>query len=197
MSGNIYCLYRHTSPSGKAYIGITNDYTRRCTEHQRCDGSSPKFHRAIKKYGWDNFTHEILACDLTEAEAQELEIACIARWNTITEGYNSTRGGQTAPWDCTVGVAKTELHRQRIGDANRLRGHPLELKIKAYMARWNKTREEAEAYYEKKAADPLSTNKYADRGYYSYASVKKTRMKHRQGLIDDGTYRNPNERIGP
>ena len=107
MSGNIYCLYRHTSPSGKAYIGITNDYTRRCDEHQRADGSSPKFHRAIRKYGWDNFTHEILATGMTESEAGELEVACITKWNTWHGGYNSHPGGAIP-----VGpVPRTEQHR--------------------------------------------------------------------------------------
>lgn len=191
MSGNIYCLYRHTSPSGKAYIGITNDYTRRCDEHQRADGSSPKFHRAIRKYGWDNFTHEILATGMTESEASELEIACIAKWNTVADGYNSTSGGTTAPWELVVGIAKTDLHRSRIGEAAIQRGHSVELKIRAYMARWQKTYEEAVQYFYNKEVNGIKRNEYADKPYYGYQSVKKTRMKQRQGLINDGTYRNP------
>lgn len=53
------------------------------------------------------------------------------------------------------------------------------------MARWNKSYEEAAAYYEKKATLPPKAS------YYGYAATKKTRMKQRQGLIDNGTYRDP------
>lgn len=34
MSNNIYLIYKHTSPSGKSYIGLTNNYQRRCREHK-------------------------------------------------------------------------------------------------------------------------------------------------------------------
>lgn len=60
---NNYCVYKHTSPSGKVYAGITKlkpkyrwnngkGYTR--TDEQIL------FKRAIIKYGWDNFTHTII-----------------------------------------------------------------------------------------------------------------------------------------
>ena len=36
------------------------------------------FFRAIEKYGWDNFRHIIIASDLTEMEAKEMEKDLIA-----------------------------------------------------------------------------------------------------------------------
>lgn len=174
MSGNIYCLYRHTSPSGKAYIGITCDYTRRCESHQRADGSSPKFHRAIRKYGWDNFTHEILACDLTEEEAQELEVACIAKWNTINEGYNCMPGGGGTPRIALSGICLTDDHINKIAASCANRKQSLETKIKAYMKRHNKSYDEAARYFRNK-----ETTSTTHKDYCGYASVKKTRMKKR------------------
>lgn len=89
-----YLVYKHTSPSGKAYIGVTNDYTRRCRQHLNASkkGSELTFHRAIRKYGWSNFTHEILATDLTQQQAFDMEIALI---NIVEKGslYNMTSGG--------------------------------------------------------------------------------------------------------
>lgn len=64
-----YIVYRHTSPSGKVYIGITS----RQPEQRWLNGNgykdSPKFYNAIKKYGWDNFNHEILF----QTEAMEVK----------------------------------------------------------------------------------------------------------------------------
>lgn len=45
---NNYTVYRHTSPSGKVYIGITKQ-----KPHKRWNSGQPLFERAILKYGWD------------------------------------------------------------------------------------------------------------------------------------------------
>lgn len=171
MSDHIYCVYKHTSPSGKSYIGITNDYTLRCTYHQRADGSSPKFHRAIKKYGWDAFTHDIIVPDITQ-EAMELEVLLIEKYDTRTNGYNIHPGGGIPLGVINKGIAKTDAHRQALADSYANSPRPLETKIKAYMARHKKTRDEAEAYFEKKATDPASVNKYYNKPYVGYASTK-------------------------
>ena len=67
----MYKVYKYTSPSNKIYIGITS---KTLNERARYDGSGYKeckaFWRAIKKYGWENFTSEILAQELTEEEAK-------------------------------------------------------------------------------------------------------------------------------
>lgn len=199
MTDHIYVLYRHTSPSGKAYIGITKDYTARCKSHQRCDGSAPKFHNAIRKYGWDAFTHEILLEGLTQDEAGEMEILCIAKYNTRVHGYNSHPGGVCADGVAVSkahkGVAKTDEHRQHLADSYANSPRPLDTKIKAYMARWSKTREEAEAFYEQKANDPTSVNKYHNKGYYGYVATKKTRTKQRAALIAEGALVEPNKQV--
>lgn len=94
-----YCVYCHTNKTnGKKYIGQT------CQElHRRFrDGEGykecPKFYRAIKKYGWDSFEHEVLFEHLTLEEANQKEIEMIALYKTTeTEfGYNLTHGGLNA-----------------------------------------------------------------------------------------------------
>ena len=56
-----FVIYMHTSPSGKSYIGQTNDYNTRCRRHKTdMKSGCPAFRDAIKKYGWDNFKWEII-----------------------------------------------------------------------------------------------------------------------------------------
>ena len=94
MSKSNYCVYKHTSPSGKSYIGQTNNYSKRCARH-RANIESSVFGAAIKKYGWDNFTHEILRNGLTIEEANIIETLMIQQHNTISpNGYNLQSGGK-------------------------------------------------------------------------------------------------------
>lgn len=89
------CVYKHTSPSGKVYIGITCTDTKTRWKNGNGYASQPAIARAIKKYGWEGFTHEVLATNLTRVEASELEQKYIALYNSIDPrfGYNCTSGG--------------------------------------------------------------------------------------------------------
>lgn len=92
---NNYIVYKHTNKTnGKVYIGIT------CQRiHDRWKGGhgyrSQYFSRAIKKYGWDGFVHEIVAENLSKEDACELERILIKSYrSTETEyGYNQALGG--------------------------------------------------------------------------------------------------------
>ena len=89
-----YCVYCHTSPSGKKYVGITSQEPER-----RWRGGSgyykTPFYNAIRKYGWENIEHEILENGLTHDEANEREMHYISLYNSkdSKHGYNSTLGG--------------------------------------------------------------------------------------------------------
>lgn len=90
-----WSVYRHTSPSGKCYIGIThlkpearwgkegNNYSKRTV-----------FYRAIQKYGWENFKHEVLFNRCSEGLAKILEIAFIKYYKDKNISYNTTVGGE-------------------------------------------------------------------------------------------------------
>jgi group I intron endonuclease len=94
MTESIYLIYKHTSPSGKSYIGQTKDYMLRCWQHQQPSSMCRAFSAAIKKYGWDNFTHEFLIEYITEDEANTLEVFYIKEHQSLSPGgYNLTEGG--------------------------------------------------------------------------------------------------------
>ncbi|MHC1785458.1 MAG: GIY-YIG nuclease family protein [Christensenellales bacterium] len=91
-----YCVYKHTSPNGKVYIGIT---CRKDPEIRWNKGygysNNLHFVNAIKKYGWDNFRHEVLQRDLTHDEANRIEAELISQHNSADQsfGYNVSPGG--------------------------------------------------------------------------------------------------------
>ena len=98
---NNFTVYRHTTPSGKVYIGITKQNPVR---RWRADGSGYKenyhFWNAICFYGWDNITHEIIASGLTKEQACEMEVELIAEHDSMNpkKGYNGTIGGEHPPF---------------------------------------------------------------------------------------------------
>lgn len=94
----MYTVYQHKNKiNGKVYIGIT----KRIPELRwGNDGanykSSPHFYSAIKKYGWNNFEHNILFENLSKDEACLKEKELIKEFNSMNRkfGYNSTSGGE-------------------------------------------------------------------------------------------------------
>jgi group I intron endonuclease len=100
---NNYTVYMHTSPSNKAYIGITstsvedrwdngNGYLKR-----RKNGKykQPAMANAILKYGWKSFEHIIFADKLSKEEAEHIEKLLIDIFQTRDKlyGYNIREGG--------------------------------------------------------------------------------------------------------
>jgi group I intron endonuclease len=92
-----YCVYAHINKiNGKIYIGQTCQNTNR----RWGDGSGYKgctrFYRAVQKYGWDNFEHEVVASNLTLDEANHFEELLISMLDTTNSdrGYNLRSGGE-------------------------------------------------------------------------------------------------------
>ena len=99
--GKSYIIYKLTSPSGGVYIGQTS---RTIEERAGKNGYQYIVHKknkykqnliaeAILKYGWDNFTKEVLYQGLTKNEANILEIETINYYRKKTECYNIANGG--------------------------------------------------------------------------------------------------------
>lgn len=90
-----YVVYCHTNKiTRQKYIGITcQSIQERWRKNGQGYSGQPKFFNAIKKYGWDNFIHEILYYDLTAEEASSIEQTLIKNLNTIKNGYNVDKGG--------------------------------------------------------------------------------------------------------
>lgn len=64
-----YCVYKHTLPNNKVYIGITKQIPSLRWANGRGYKHSNYFYNAILKYGWLNIRHEILRDCLTIEEA--------------------------------------------------------------------------------------------------------------------------------
>ncbi len=84
-------IYKHTSPTGKCYMGQTVNIKNRWkpSAYRQCK----KFYNAIKKYGWENFTHEIIYTCSTPQEANEKEAYYIEKYDSVNNGYNLLVGG--------------------------------------------------------------------------------------------------------
>lgn len=90
-----YCVYKHTFPDGKVYIGQTRSGE---TERRWQNGNGycgQKVYEAIKRFGWDNIRHEIIADYLTQEEADQLEIQTIKECDATKNGYNVSLGGRS------------------------------------------------------------------------------------------------------
>ena len=95
MSEKRYCLYKHISPSGKVYIGITSCKPSHRWWRGKAYKSNPHFTAAVNKYGWDSFQHIIVRENLTKEEAQIAEVAMIRHYRARDKryGYNLAKGG--------------------------------------------------------------------------------------------------------
>ena len=123
-----YFVYKHTSPSGKVYIGITSNSLQRRWKGGHGYVTNPHFMRAIKKYGWEAFKHEVLAEGLTEQDAKRMESELIAQYDSTnpTKGYNVDPGGNTRSAKTVekvrlalTGRPLSAAHRARISEAQR------------------------------------------------------------------------------
>lgn len=121
----MYTIYMHITPSNKKYIGITSKDLDERFGSNGCLYRNQIFGRAIKKYGWDNIEHIIMAQNLTKDEAKKLEIELIAKYNTTNPryGYNISIGGDIP---VILGEHHTEETKQKIGKANSVKVRSLE-----------------------------------------------------------------------
>lgn len=110
-----YIIYKHTNKiNGKVYIGQT------CQKPQRRWGKNgngykgcPYFYRAIQKYGWENFSHQILEENLTAQQANIRQIFYIQRYQSTLEdfGYNNQKGGAE---HSLISETAKQKHRQKL-----------------------------------------------------------------------------------
>lgn len=92
---NTYCVYKHTAPNGKVYIGVTRKKPNRRWNNGKGYIRNKHFYSAIQKYGWGNIKHEIVLEGLTKEQASQGERALIRlhKANDPAHGYNHTSGG--------------------------------------------------------------------------------------------------------
>lgn len=113
---NTYCVYRHTFPNGKVYVGLTCQNPLDRWQGGYGYKNQRLMFNAIKKYGWENIQHEIILDGLTLSEAHEKEIEWISyhRSNERLFGYNVSSGGESGN-----GHTVSKEVREKIGAAHR------------------------------------------------------------------------------
>lgn len=132
-------IYKYTSPSGKIYIGQTIRPKKRRSEHHFSSLNKPDivFHKAIKKYGWENFSYTVLVtiiCSTKEVLKSTLnyfEQSFIKEYNSIIpNGYNQSLGGigpigykhtleeRMKISKSHIGLLHTEEEKRKIASAN-------------------------------------------------------------------------------
>lgn len=89
-----YIVYKHTSPNGKVYIGITKRRARDRWKYGHGYKHNAHFYSAIIKYGWNNIEHQIIASNLSLEEASNLEKELISLYTKQGICYNVAEGGQ-------------------------------------------------------------------------------------------------------
>ena len=112
----MYTLYMHTAPNGKKYVGIT---TKKPKYRWGCDGvgyDTQLFGRVVRKYGWDNIDHTVIATNLSYEWACQLERILIRdyRLQDPDFGYNIYAGGERG----NAGLRLSDEHKQKIRNAN-------------------------------------------------------------------------------
>ena len=118
----MYTVYKHTTPSGKVYVGITQQKPEKRWKNGNGYKSNKHFYSAIKKYGWDNIKHEIICqAPMSVAQAVAVEKSFIALYDSTNpdKGYNHSIGGECS----ALGVCPSAETRRKISES--LKGIPL------------------------------------------------------------------------
>ena len=88
--------------NGKQYVGLSKDCYKRWSDHYsksyhstRKDDIEKVLYKAMRKYGRENFSFQILE-ECSEENLSAREIYWINKLNTYEQGYNETPGGEVS-----------------------------------------------------------------------------------------------------
>lgn len=111
--GVIYCLT--CKVNGKVYIGATTDFWKRMYDYDklRCKGQI-KIYRAIKKYGWENFSYDIIDMTISQEILDFLEDFYMETIGSRKDeiGYNTRMGGSNGKHS---GETKNKISNSKTG----------------------------------------------------------------------------------
>jgi group I intron endonuclease len=114
-TGSLYIVYNDIND--KVYVGITvRKVHRRFHEHiyaAEAEKDNFQFHKAIRKYGSQNFHVDCLLSGIPIERLPLFEKACISRFISYKCGYNSTPGGDG------TGKEVTDEFRQKISELHK------------------------------------------------------------------------------
>lgn len=94
-------IYKVTNKiNNKVYIGQSINIENRFQQHknnclnENLKDYNTKFYRALRKYGVENFTFEIIEELKDKEKLNEREKYWVSFYNSFKEGYNSNTGGE-------------------------------------------------------------------------------------------------------
>ena len=129
MERKIYHLYLiRDLLNEKVYVGQTVNPSRRWNDHrwQAKRKQVQYIHRAMAKYGIENFTYEVIAQSLTQEDADETEIQLIKQYDSMNKnkGYNIAKGGNHS-WNLGLpkelnpltGIPRSEKTKQKMSNS--------------------------------------------------------------------------------
>lgn len=117
VANKLCCVYCHTNlVNGKRYVGITSNSPTVRWANGNGYKHNAYFTNAIKRYGWHNFSHEIIVANVDEEYAKSLEkmIIHLYRSNIRNYGYNLSAGGEPMS-----GRAHSEATRRKMSEARK------------------------------------------------------------------------------
>lgn len=112
-----WSLYRHITPSGKVYIGITSQKPeyRWNNGNGYLNSRKTRLKSSIIKYGWDNIKHEVLFTNLDEDTTRRSEAGLIRHYKN--SGISHTDGGEgvkgMTPWNKGIRIPYEKSDRLR------------------------------------------------------------------------------------
>lgn len=187
-----YCVYIHTTPSNKKYVGLTSYEPEKRWRHGENYKTSRYFYNAIKKYGWENIEHEIVATGLSwdDASKEEQRLIALYKTNDTDYGYNRTSGGEDGFHHDKETICKISEASKRLwgDDVHR------EAMIERVTQRWNERPDLKEALSEQSKAR-WSQRDYRDKmllaiNAYNNNPVHKAEQSRRaKKLWDNAEYR--------
>lgn len=129
-------IYRITNIiDNKCYIGKSLNIEGRINDHKINRRSNKHLQNAIKKYGIENFTFEILE-ECTKDNYSEREIYWIEYYDSMNNGYNETSGGEFEPgykWS-------EEACKRKCGKGNPMYGKHHDSNFKRIISESNRNR---------------------------------------------------------
>lgn len=136
-------IYKYTNQvNGKVYIGQTiNEYKRKYSHSKALNSWRSYFHEAVKKYGIDSFSYEVLKT-IDRDNSQDLKIELdkeeqryIAEYksNNKLYGYNLTIGGSG-----TLGIKQSEESNAKRSKSMKAKKKTLTTEQVEYLQSFNK-----------------------------------------------------------
>lgn len=163
-------IYKYTSPSNKSYIGQTIHEIKRKNQHKRSAFNpndvayfSP-FHKAIRTYGWDSFSYEVLYTiidnnpNVVKEALDKMEIYYIGLYDSFKSGYNCNIGGNSIKINKSHPCYNHKLdqnHAKKLKESTSKRVYQFDLNGN-FIAEFNSTHEAAKSLNKESSASTIA-----------------------------------------